>query len=793
MKSWTMGWALLLAALLLVCGWALAEEETDNLDVFNKAFMQENGLCDENGQRLYLQDMDWDGDLCYAYLTDWCVYTYTPGGEVQKLCALPEAPEGFFYDPESMSEEETEQLGGTVTYIAAWEGALYGCNVYSGRWGVIDEEGVHWEESRLNFSCLFYEDSFFPDRIVAGFMAEDALYVLADTRNEYDEYVYAVFAFDLETGASQRYDYDGLLGGVCRYTHPFEDGMMLLTQFPQGYDEEFGVVCFDFGAREFQMSSSRVTFSVENGMGGLAYDANQELTYLAANGAVYCSDHSADFEASAAVTTAGITPETRGWALPGGQYALLFDGLHIRRASEEPVRALTVSGGMSLEALELYEAEHPEVQLNTWSSMSTTTIIDYLLTGDDCVDVYALPMSYAFNLIKEKGYALSLSDSAIIEADVATMDAQVQAALRDADGRVAAYPTDDRISLTRYQIHEGYWRMLWGDRPLPTTFDELLDAWIDWEQNNLLEQYPLLGFTMDEGFNYESWVRTIIRTYIQQHDGAGEPDLSSLELRSVLEKLARLAKIRQQAGRGIKGESDGARALSSETGDAAAVFRISVQPALYQTTYQEGETVYDQDVNAFQTISLTFEAEATAYTDAEMVVFIINPYSRHREEAMEFIECMAQPEAAPLVYYAVHPDCNEPMENDNYQAQQAWNQKQLEMYTDALEKAEREGKDVTALEKKVRYYEDWQADESNRWVVSEEAIRAYRAQIEKQPLNLHTASPYLYALTEGESSFVNRLCGQYAAGRVTLDVLLQKLSARLQMITLENNETAGAG
>lgn len=155
MKSWTMGWALLLAALLLVCGWALAEEETDNLDVFNKAFMQENGLCDENGQRLYLQDMDWDGDLCYAYLTDWCVYTYTPGGEVQKLCALPEAPEGFFYDPESMSEEETEQLGGTVTYITAWEGALYGCNVYSGRWGVIDEEGVHWEESRLNFSCLF--------------------------------------------------------------------------------------------------------------------------------------------------------------------------------------------------------------------------------------------------------------------------------------------------------------------------------------------------------------------------------------------------------------------------------------------------------------------------------------------------------------------------------------------------------------------------------------------------------------------------------------------------------------
>ena len=61
--------ALLCLLLLLCAGGALAESD-GNLDVFDEAYMKEHGLVDENGVRLYIQDMDWDGDTCYAYLTD---------------------------------------------------------------------------------------------------------------------------------------------------------------------------------------------------------------------------------------------------------------------------------------------------------------------------------------------------------------------------------------------------------------------------------------------------------------------------------------------------------------------------------------------------------------------------------------------------------------------------------------------------------------------------------------------------------------------------------------------------
>ena len=77
--------ALLCLMLLLCAGGALAESD-GSLDVFDDAYMKAHGLVDANGVRLYIQDMDWDGDTCYAYLTDMGIYTYTPGGEPEKLC-----------------------------------------------------------------------------------------------------------------------------------------------------------------------------------------------------------------------------------------------------------------------------------------------------------------------------------------------------------------------------------------------------------------------------------------------------------------------------------------------------------------------------------------------------------------------------------------------------------------------------------------------------------------------------------------------------------------------------------
>lgn len=782
--------ALLCLLLLLCAGGALAESD-GSLDLFDDAYMKAHGLVDANGARLYIQDMDWDGDTCYAYLTDMGIYIYTPGGEPEKLCTLPPAPENFYARVDGLTDEDLELLHNTVTYISVWDGTLYGYNVYSGRWGAIDGEGVHWRDSRLNFSCLFHEDSFFPDRIANSFMTDDALYVLADTQDEYGTLVYALFSFDLSDGTSKRYDHEGLLGGICRG----EKGELLLLAYFPDY-EEFGTLLFQMDSGEFCTVGPYFDFPIEEDfVGGFAYNEKTDTMYVAANDLIYASKNAEEYTPFAPLDTSGMMPDIRAWALTDGRYAILFDGIHIRERDDQEFAQLNLSTYLFYPSTrQLFKDMYPNVKLNEQDTMDQQTIIDYLLTGDETIDVYSMPLNYAFNLIKEKGLAEPLSGSEVIEADVARMDEQVQSALRDAQGNIVAYPAGDRVELANYGIHEGYWRMAFGDRPLPTTFEEVLDAWIEWEENDLIEEYPMLGFEISEGFSYENWVRRFITIYIRQHDADGEPNLGAPELRTVLEKLARLAEVRQQHGRGISGESDGDRALSSETGDTAFIFNPSSQVAM------EGDdhwvtmgNVYDQYPGDVTWLPLTFEKDAKQYTDASMYVYFINPHSWHKEEALQFIECMTNPRAIPRVYYAVHPDMNEPLENEDYEEVKAWYERQCEEYRAGIKTAKEQDKDTSELERQLSNYENWLASDEGRWEISQKTIDAYRQMVAEKPLNLHMTSPYLYAMTIGESSFVNTLCGQYAQGGMPLDLFLQKLSSRLNMITLEDSGSAGAG
>ncbi len=135
--------SLLLAMMMVVlsCGTVLADS-SGSIDMLDDAYIEEYGLCGSDG-RLYFQFMDWDGTTCYGYLTDMSVYACPVEGAPQKICTLPDAPENFESYEGNLTEEQIAQLYEIVTYIAAYQGTLYGYNVYSGGWGVIDEGGIH--------------------------------------------------------------------------------------------------------------------------------------------------------------------------------------------------------------------------------------------------------------------------------------------------------------------------------------------------------------------------------------------------------------------------------------------------------------------------------------------------------------------------------------------------------------------------------------------------------------------------------------------------------------------------
>ena len=305
---------------VLACASALADEP-ERIDMFDDAYMQEYGLRDSEG-RLYFQSMDWDGSTCYAYLTDMAVYTCEPGGAPQKLCTLPSEPENFYLLNGALNDDEIAQLYETVTYIVADRGTLYGYNVYSGGWGVIDASGIHWDENLLDFSCLFQEDDFYPDRVVRSFMTDQALVVLANTYDDNWVSSYILYSFDLETGESGKYDVEGLCG-ACRGA----DGELLCLLYQ---DEMYSLCTLDLTTGKTTPVDVAVDLKEPNddylgGLGGLAYDANTDAIYLSANGKVYRSLSGQPFEPISQVQTDGIILATRAWTLPDGRYVILID------------------------------------------------------------------------------------------------------------------------------------------------------------------------------------------------------------------------------------------------------------------------------------------------------------------------------------------------------------------------------------------------------------------------------------------------------------------------------------
>lgn len=762
---------------------AFAESEK-NIDVFDDSFKLEHGLTDADGMSLYIKAAEWDGNILYAYMTDNSVYTYEPGGAPKKLCELPPMPEDLYLIYDSMNDADIDRLHSSVTDIAAYNGSLYGLNVYSGKFGIIDGDGVHWNDTELNTQCLFSYDYFFPDTIFRCFLTDKELFAFVSLSEPEDDTFFTIYGFDLSSGESRKLGVEGL----CAANRMDEDTLLCMTQLNYG-DYRFCTLDLATGNTE-DIDLTIDIFPLMGDIGGLAYDPNTDAIFIAANNRVYRSVSGNSFEVFAGMPTEYIYPQVKAWILPDGRYALYFDAMHIREESEVVTELdenqLTFSGSPEYSKQMAYQNENPDMKLVFYNWMTSDDIARLLITRDESIDIYIAPADYAFASMKEKGLAAPLSSSEIIKNDVMSMDESIRSALCDKDGQIVAYP--ERLLIQKYEINEGYWTMLWPERPLPNTFDEVLDAWIDWERE-LSQDYPGVGF-IDMNFDYADWIYTLVRAYVMQNDSVALPDLQSDALKSALGKLKQIRDIRVSEGRGITfDEFDPQLDYESETGPGL-IFRIQSSwplTARRQTsTAHSSEYLYGVLKGNCTERHLTFGDSSDAQTDAALRVFVVNPYSRNADKAIRFIECMTGVEADYRLYYAIHPNENEPYEDPSYEATLQRYKEMQEKYSDAIQKAKDAGGDYADLEYFLSYYNDWIEDEGSRWLVSEDTLAQYRAMVSAAPINVHAASPYVGDRDSAAGAILTEVCQRYAAGGMTVDGFLNEIAQKMKMIYLEN-------
>lgn len=418
----------------------------------------------------------------------------------------------------------------------------------------------------------------------------------------------------------------------------------------------------------------------------------------------------------------------------------------------EPVSALTITGGMPYEHVLAYQAQYPGAAVEFAEVLSAEEIAQRMVSQDGAIDLYVVEADYTFHLLKEKGYVAPLSSQAIAEA-VAAMDETIRAVLCDGAGQVVAWP--ESIYIQYYGINEGYWNMLWPNVPLPQTFGEVLEAWIDWERN-YQQDFQGVGF-MGANFDYANWVERLVRAYVM-HSGNPLPDMDAPALKDALEQLREIYEIRLSLGRTTtREEVDPLLVNDSETGPGA-VFSMPRFEAMHSfdatPVTNSAEILYGVPKNGMTWLPMRFTAKQTPRTHAQMRVYIVNPYSQNREQAMAYLACVAQRETDVRLYCALHPEATEPCEKPGYAVQREEYEQMSELYAQAIEEAQAAGEDPYELEVKLAYYQEWLQNDNNRYLLSANTIRQYWATLAEAPLDFHLDSPYLGAMNTGASGIL---------------------------------------
>lgn len=424
--------------------------------------------------------------------------------------------------------------------------------------------------------------------------------------------------------------------------------------------------------------------------------------------------------------------------------------------------------------------DHGDVSVTfAYDLLTPEEIAQRMMLKDDSADLYATWMDYRFRSLVRKGYVADLSASSLIAEDIATMYPQIQQALTDGQGKPIAYPY--QIYLRQWQVNRTLWREIFGDRPLPRTYDELMDAMLLFERD-YAEQYDDVDFAGN--FDRAAWVQMLVNAYVEQYGREGEPlTLDAPVLRQVLEKFEQVCDLRRQYQRNMDYLEDTEFIPKTDLFISAGYLNILMDapsPERLEMTYEE------MPGGVYETLPvLLFEEDMETKIPARMMVWFVTPYARNRALAIQYLEYLARASDSRTAY-GTHPDRNEPIPYEHYASQHESLTQQLRELEATMEKElSQESLDAVQLQMENVQYR-LSILEQNRWSISKAAIEAYR-KIAPQ-LCFFEENPYVMPVGSKSESFdqVESVYRMYAQGRIDLGMFLQNLTAKMNAIYMED-------
>lgn len=322
----------LLLCFLLCCGLLLSSAHAEVETIFDQDFFVSTGIWrDEHQLNPQTFSAVGSGRSVWAILhNDGSVWRWDADtGDYEYVVTVPMAK--MTEKPlNSLSASEREYQLTSVTDLIGADGKLYGFNALSGRLGLIDEQGVHWNEVTLDTAPALKRDTGYPSCHFCPTIVGDRLYLLCDLVLTMGGSGYrpALVSCKLDGSDTQGDVMPGLIS-LCRY----DDAHLLLLTMT-------GLELYDTATAQTThlplilpatVPQSGDFWDVHSALGGLAYDPARDTIFLATTTALYTStaggafvERASDMDWHWAHSLESAHPAT---VLDNGTYILYADGL----------------------------------------------------------------------------------------------------------------------------------------------------------------------------------------------------------------------------------------------------------------------------------------------------------------------------------------------------------------------------------------------------------------------------------------------------------------------------------
>ena len=419
-----------------------------------------------------------------------------------------------------------------------------------------------------------------------------------------------------------------------------------------------------------------------------------------------------------------------------------------------------------------YTNEHGDVSVVVNRNGNIDDVLQAMMNRSGAVDIYTMNVSASqYSALFERGYMAELDGSEKLNQAITSMYSGLLSAVTK-DGHIYALPVSMYGSSIGYNP-KALEKLGMTEADLPQTWDEFFD---------FLSELPArltdgCGVCVFENYYNQDDIKRSLFSMIfndyQNYINAGgvQYSFNTPLLKGLIERIDQVDYSALDVPEQTYDEETG-EWLGDYNDDRIYLFETYVSTAI-----QNGGGYNSQP------LLLTIEQGAEKRMSVNLAVAFVNPFSKHVDEAIAYLETMAD-SLDTNDQYNFYADRNDPIRYPDFEEYKKNLAEWVEETKKAMEEADEDEK-ASYQEQLDSLNESLASIDDTYWMISPSNIESYRARA--QYLAPITYDCTVVSSGSKDDDTVWSVISQYYEGTIGVDEMLQAIDKKVQMMRLEGN------